>query len=59
MKEEDEGWVYVPPTPGTFTVFPGKITPRPLEDNFKDSLLTASRGYDAVHDKLISAIHPA
>lgn len=25
MKEEDEGWVYVPPTPGVFTVFPGEL----------------------------------
>lgn len=27
MKEEDEGWVYVPPVPGVFTVFPGKMHP--------------------------------
>lgn len=26
MKEEDEGWVYVPPVPGVFTVFPGKMS---------------------------------
>lgn len=24
MKEDDEGWVYVPPVADTFTVFPGK-----------------------------------
>jgi isopenicillin N synthase-like dioxygenase len=24
MKEDDEGWVYVPPVSDTFTVFPGK-----------------------------------
>lgn len=23
-KENEPGWVYVPPTPGTLTVFPGK-----------------------------------
>lgn len=23
MKEDDDGWVYVPPVPGVFTVFPG------------------------------------
>lgn len=25
MKEEDEGWHYVPPVPNVFTVFPGDI----------------------------------
>ncbi|KAJ4405661.1 hypothetical protein N0V82_010283 [Gnomoniopsis sp. IMI 355080] len=25
MREEDEGWVYVPPVPGVFTVFPGDM----------------------------------
>lgn len=24
MKENESGWVYVPQTPGVFTVFPGK-----------------------------------
>lgn len=24
MKEDEEGWLYVPPTPGVFTAFPGK-----------------------------------
>jgi len=23
LKEDSEGWVYVPPVPGVFTVFPG------------------------------------
>lgn len=23
MKQEDDGWVYIPPVPGVFTVFPG------------------------------------
>ncbi|OAA40563.1 2-oxoglutarate-dependent ethylene/succinate-forming enzyme [Metarhizium rileyi] len=25
MKEDESGWVYVPPTPGVFTVFPGDM----------------------------------
>ncbi|ATY65176.1 2-oxoglutarate-dependent ethylene succinate-forming enzyme [Cordyceps militaris] len=25
MREDDSGWVYVPPTPGVFTVFPGDM----------------------------------
>ncbi|KAF2835959.1 Clavaminate synthase-like protein [Patellaria atrata CBS 101060] len=25
LKEDDEGWVYVPPVPGVFTVFPGDM----------------------------------
>ncbi|KKY23838.1 putative 2-oxoglutarate-dependent ethylene succinate-forming enzyme [Phaeomoniella chlamydospora] len=25
LKEEDEGWLYVPPVPGVFTVFPGDM----------------------------------
>lgn len=29
MKEDDEGWVYVPPVENTFTVFPGE-PPSPL-----------------------------
>lgn len=24
LREDDSGWVYVPPEPGVFTVFPGK-----------------------------------
>lgn len=23
LKEDDDGWVYVPPVPGVFTAFPG------------------------------------
>ena len=28
LKEDDDGWVYVPPVPGVFTVFPGKQIPK-------------------------------
>ena len=29
MKEDDAGWVYVPPVPDVFTVFPGKFASLP------------------------------
>jgi hypothetical protein len=49
--------MYVPPTAGTFTVFPGK---RP-KASFKDigSRISILRRYDAVYDQQLSKVNAA
>lgn len=58
LRENDAGWMYVPPAAGTFTVFPGK--------QFKSFLLKDAgsrifvpRRYDAVYDQQLSQVNAA
>lgn len=57
LRENDAGWMYVPPVAGTFTVFPGKQ----LKASFRKTSAHAflPRRYDAVYDQQLSQVNAA
>ncbi|KAJ6442552.1 2OG-Fe(II) oxygenase [Purpureocillium lavendulum] len=42
IKEDDAGWVYVPPTPGVFTVFPGLTVPGDMMQYMTNNVLLST-----------------